>query len=62
MAIKRAHGECYIRKAVCRRKRRYVSRTAAEAAAAAALYLRQAALVVAYPCGRHWHIGHDRRR
>ncbi len=60
MAIKRAHGERYTRKAVCRRKRRYASRTAAEGAAA--LYLRQAALVVAYPCGRHWHIGHDRRR
>jgi hypothetical protein len=61
MAIRRAHGERYTRKAVCRRKRRYVSRAAAEAAATA-LYLRQAALVVAYPCGRHWHIGHNRRR
>jgi hypothetical protein len=61
MAIRRAHGERYTRKAVCRRKRRYASRAAAEAAATA-LYLRQAALVVAYPCGRHWHIGHNRRR
>ncbi len=61
MAIKRAHGERYTRKAVCRRKRRYLSRAAA-AAAAAALYRRQAAIVVAYPCGRHWHVGHDRRR
>jgi hypothetical protein len=61
MAIKRAHGERYTRKAVCRRKRRYASRVAAEAAAAA-LYRSQAALVVAYPCGRHWHIGHNRRR
>jgi hypothetical protein len=61
MALKRAHGKRYTRKAVCRRKRRYTSRAAAETAAAA-LYRSQAALVVAYPCGRHWHVGHDRRR
>jgi hypothetical protein len=50
-----------VSKAACRRKRRYASKAAATAAAAA-VYPHKAALVRAYRCGNHWHIGHDRRR
>jgi hypothetical protein len=58
---RRAHGDRHTRRAVCRRKRRYPTRQAADTAAEE-LYRDQAAVVESYRCGGHWHTGHNRRK